>query len=188
MTFYNKTVQIISIADDGCYECGGGGSTTVDTYHTAESLTKALSYEFAKKDVVKALLDNERFRTALEDQGWCNLEQATKVAEKATLGTQFFIYEPHRYGSVRKVNFDKLSKYDADLLAKEGTVLLCEITKGSLSKLNRKVYSSYLAAQKKIDARKQAAKKGAETRARKRKEKKIAAAKKLLKEAGELDK
>ena len=189
MSFYDKIVQVISNHCGEYYDGCGGESPSVITYDTPEALVLALQGELTSHEVVKTLLANNSFRAALERQGWCDLEQATKVAEKATLGTEFFLWETKEsYSSPRKIDFDKLTKYAADHLAKDGTVLLCTITKGSLHKLNRKVHTAYLAAKKKVEEKKKAAKKGAETRAQKKREKKLAEAKKLLQEAGELDK
>lgn len=184
--FYNKIVQIISSGCDYDWDDHHEGPPVVTTYDTAESLVDVIVGELSTCSIIKKLLANDAFVKQLEAAGWANLEQAEKVAEKATLGTSFYIWDTKEsYARPRKIDFDKLRVYEADQLAKDSTELLCNITKGSLRKLNRKVYDSYLKAKKKAEERKVAAKKGAETRAANRKQKKIDAAKKLLKEAGE---
>jgi len=185
--FYNKILQIIS---SSFYEDDETSVPEIETHSDIESLVKALEGELTlNPSVVEFLLKNPNFKQNLESQGWINAAQAERVAEMATLGNQFFTYDTsERYSAPRRIDFDKLTDYDAKTLAKDETVILCTLTKGSLSKLNSKVYKSYLKAKKKVEEQKTARQKSAETRKKNAQAKRVEAARKLLLEAGELDK
>lgn len=186
MFFYNKLVQIISSECDSYYDGCNSEAPSVTTIENASELIQTFLSELSSHPSVEQLLKNTAFTDRLKALGWINLAQAEKVSKKATLGTEFFIWDNKGYNSSpRAIDFDKLTAYDAENLAKDTTRLLCTITKGSLNKLNRKIYTKLLEAKERIKTRQEAAKRGAATRAKKAKDKKIAAAKKLLAEADE---
>lgn len=191
MSFYDKLVQVISRScENMCYYDHCDCPPVARSYDNALDLVTNLGSYFHDKLVVEKLLSDQHFVDQLKAQGWVNIKQAEEVSEKATLGTEFFLWNLDRRNHYATyptaVDFDKLTDYDAKELAKDDTKILCTITKGSLKRLNGKVYRSYLAAKKKLKEKQQKAKDRAAKRAATIKQKKLAEAKELLKEAGEL--
>lgn len=186
MSFYNSIVQIISSKCESYCDGCDHEAPAVTEISSIAALIDAFQGDLNGRPAVKKLLSHSTFKDRLKELGWINLAQAEKVSKKATLGTEFYIWDTRQsYSRPRAIDFDKLTAFDAEDLAKDTTKLLCSLTKASLHKLNRKVYNKLKEAKKKIAIRQKAAKKGAVARAKKAKAKKIAAAKKLLAEAGE---
>lgn len=176
--------------DECCCDCHGHGEHLQERELTTADEVAAFLADFFQRyenqEALSKLLDNQYFALKLQHQGWRDVKSIKDAKEKIIAGTRFYTYEPRGWG-LHEVKPTKVRPTDAHSLAKPTTLLLQEIDKQSLKELCPEVWKHYQKAKKEADEAEAKKKAQAEARKKKQKAKKLEAAKKLLKEAGELE-
>lgn len=187
--------KLILVETDSC-DCDDYGQGCCESEITTREITLGeladTKQDELKQGLVAALtrlLEAKDKQTidALKQAGWVNKDGIKDRVEKLEAGKKF-IYSDARYGyrGISEFDLDSMSHGTAMSLAEEKVQVYQQVTKTSLKKLmtseNRKSYES---ESKRLRAEKEKKAVSAKKRRETLKAKKIAAAKKLLEEAGE---
>lgn len=122
-------------------------------------------------------------KRVLNENGWIHKDTVKNAADKKLFEEQFFIVDmKDSWGTIKDLDVNNVSSYEIQDLASYKKHIVQKVSNKSV--LSDSQYKKLLSEKKKIDKRREAARKSAETRAEKKKQKEIEAAKKLLEEEG----
>lgn len=141
-----------------------------------------LSYN---KLAMDSLLSDPRFVEALDQRGFRNVAKITNSVEKAKLETRFFIYQTMPYSHIRQIDINDDGYFGGEI-AKEDNLLLQSVNKNSIKDINPKAYKQMKAAEKELVDQAKKKEERKQRKEAKKKEQELEAARKVLKDAGEI--
>lgn len=183
--FCDKKLILVKNNYQGCKYESDQPEITVEEVNTPKLFVE-LACQTDVYNLLKAILENPIAQNALEQLGYLNVEKLKSEQDKVVLNKRLFLFT-YKYKQLEEISsLEKVSSYDLELLAKEEAILLQEVSLTTLGKISSKVYKKYKEIKARILSQQEKQKLSAQKRAKKKRDKQVAEAKKLLEEEGVL--
>lgn len=176
-----------------CEEDYDGSCSGVEMSHEVVTIDQLLTEQqdylfqyrgYALIDPKKGKIDKKTV-DLLRSHGWIHAETAESREEKKVMEQEYYLADPQGDGyydpKLAKIDIDNLTDSQLKQLARSGKIVQVV---GPKSVLSASAYKKLQTKREQLERQRAAVKEAAEKRAEKKKAKEIAAAKKLLQEAG----